>query len=847
MKHLRIPLLLLSAAAALLLLNIPLAIAQEDEADPEARRAALMARVEADIQAGLKAGSELESMGLTPCVAGFAGPYPCDNVDLLAFLPLSAIGGGSGNDIWGWTDPQDGKEYAIMGRSSGTSFVDISDPENPVYLGNLPTHSASSSWRDIKVYANHAFVVSEAGAHGMQVFDLTRLRSVPNPPVTFSEDAHFAGFGSAHNIVINEDSGYAYAVGAGTCAGGLHFIDIQNPLAPADAGCFSADGYTHDAQCVNYSGPDPDHQGSEICFAYNEDTVTVVDVSDKGNPQQLSRSPYSGSGYTHQGWLSEDQSYLLQDDELDEASFGHNTRTRIWDVSDLDNPILVGFHDGPNASIDHNLYIHQGYAYEANYTSGLEIYGLSQAISGTLVLEAFFDIYTPNNSTSFNGAWSNYPYYASGVVVVSGMGEGLFVLRPILTPDYAISTSPESLEVCVAGAPGAAIQVDDRNGYSGTVSLSAVGLPAGSSANFQPADVVVPGSSTMTLTVSTTPGGVYGFNVHGTDGSIEHDAPMSLTVYDGVPGEPTPIAPADGALGVHQVPTFVWSAVPQTVSYHLEVAGDPGFSSIVYSADTAATSQVSGQSFSPLTTYYWRVRGSNLCGPGAWSQVFSFTTRDIAPVLLVDDDDNTPDVRFTYTGTLDALGVAFDIWDTGNSDNEPGSQDLAPYESVVWFTGNEFGGAAGPGAAGESSLAGWLDSGGCLFISSQDYLYDRGLTSFMNTYLGLDSGVNDLGFYSVVSGAGAAFSGLGPYNLSFPFSDYSDVLTPGNAQNALVASNGKVAGISKDAVVYKTVFLAMAWEGLPSNGRMETMQAFLDWCDQPPPVSIYLPLTAQQP
>ena len=137
-------------------------------------------------------------------------------------MPLADIGGGNGNDIWGWTDSQTNKEYAIMGRTTGTAFVDISDPENPVYLGNLPTHTANSSWRDIKVYNNHAFIVSEASGHGMQIFDLSQLGTVGSPPVTFSNTAHYSDFGNAHNIVINEDSGFAYAVGTSTCSGGLH-------------------------------------------------------------------------------------------------------------------------------------------------------------------------------------------------------------------------------------------------------------------------------------------------------------------------------------------------------------------------------------------------------------------------------------------------------------------------------------------------------------------------------------------------------------------------------------------------------------------------------------------------
>ncbi len=377
----------------------------------------------------------LAPLAAVPCVGGMAGIYPCANVDLLAFMPLADIGGGAGNDIWGWTDTQDGKEYAIMGRSSGTAFVDISDPENPVYLGNLPTHTSNSSWRDIKVYADYAFIVSEAGGHGMQVFDLTELRSVITPPVTFSETTHYGDFGSAHNIVINEDSGFAYAVGTSTCSGGLHMVNIQNPLSPTNAGCFSSDGYTHDAQCVNYIGPDPDHQGSEVCFNANEDTLTIVDVTNKSSPAQLSRTGYSGSGYTHQGWVTPDHAYFLLDDELDETNFGHNTRTRVWDISDLDAPVLIGFHNGTTAAIDHNQYVHDGFTYQANYRSGLRILDLTGIASASLTEAAYFDIYPASDTPSFNGAWSVYPYFDSGVVVVSGIEQGLFVLQPNLETD----------------------------------------------------------------------------------------------------------------------------------------------------------------------------------------------------------------------------------------------------------------------------------------------------------------------------------------------------------------------------------------------------------------------------
>jgi choice-of-anchor B domain-containing protein len=384
---------------------------------------------------------DLPFMSGVACQDGMAGIYPCDNVDLLSFMPLAQIGGGNGNDSWGWTDPLTGEEYAIMGRTNGTGFVNISDPLNPIYVGNLPTHTSNSTWRDIKVYANHAYIVSEASNHGMQVFDLTQLRG-RTTPTTFSATAHYSQFGRAHNIAINEESGFAYAVGVQqgtTCSGGLHMINIQNPVSPAFAGCFSADGYTHDTQCVMYNGPDEDYQGQEICFNSNENTVTIVDVTNKSVPVQIARQGYPGSRYTHQGWLTEDQRYFLVDDELDESQNGHNTRTYIWDLLSLENPLLLGFYESSAGAIDHNQYIVGDYSYQANYRAGLRILNIAN-IANTIVTQAgYFDIYPLNDNPNFNGAWSVYPFFDSGVVIVSGIEQGLFMTQPNLHPELAIS------------------------------------------------------------------------------------------------------------------------------------------------------------------------------------------------------------------------------------------------------------------------------------------------------------------------------------------------------------------------------------------------------------------------
>lgn len=384
----------------------------------------------------------LFAMTKTPCVNGMAGTFPCNKVDLASFLPLANIGGGTVNDLWGWTDPLTGKEYAIVGRSNGTAFVDLSNPEQPVYLGNLPTHSVDSTWRSVKVYANHAFIVSEAPNHGMQVFDLTRLRSVGSTPATFTEDAHYTGFQRAHTLAVNEATGVAYAAGvrlvnAGdtstTCAGGLHMIDIRDPRHPVFAGCVSQDGYTHETQCVTYRGPDTAYKGREVCFSANEDTLTIIDVTNKSAPLQLSRTTYTGSQYAHQGWLTEDHKHFLLDDELDEQKTGANAKTFIWDVSDLNAPFVKGVYTGQSKAIDHNLYIRGNRAYQSNYRSGLRILDITNIGAASLSEVAYFDIYPIDDAPLFNGAWSNYPFFLSGIVIVGGIEQGLFVLRPTQT------------------------------------------------------------------------------------------------------------------------------------------------------------------------------------------------------------------------------------------------------------------------------------------------------------------------------------------------------------------------------------------------------------------------------
>lgn len=370
-----------------------------------------------------------------PCVDGVAEGFPCSNVGLEARLTLEDLGGAPPHelsDIWGWTDPQTGREIAIVLATFGTAFVDVTEPARPVVLGLLPMPASVTRvilQRDVKVYDDHAFIVSESLGHGLQIFDLTQLREIDDPPATLVQTAHDTGIDTVHNIAINTDTGLAFLVGSKDCEGGLVILDLVAPLTPQQVGCFPDHGYTHDVQCVVYAGPADELIGRDLCFAANETTIAVTDVTDPSAPAGLSTLTYEGVGYTHQGWLTEDQRYFVLGDELDELNLGHPTRTRVFDVSDPTMPVLVGHYDGPTPAVDHNLFIRGDVVYMSNYASGLRVVRLDDPATATMTEVGFFDTVPATDEPSFAGAFSNYPFFEGEVVVVTSRAEGLFVVR----------------------------------------------------------------------------------------------------------------------------------------------------------------------------------------------------------------------------------------------------------------------------------------------------------------------------------------------------------------------------------------------------------------------------------
>jgi len=417
--------------------------------------------------------SVLMSQTLCDSSTNMAGIYPCNDYDLMSRVPISVLantlGNPEGSDIWGWTDPLDNSEYAIVATTNSTAFVNITNPVNPVFLGRVDTNAGTNFWRDVKVYNNHAFIVADGvGNHGMQVFDLTRLRSEASVGGTYTADAVYTGVGSCHNIVINENEGIAYLVGcSSTNGGGPIFVDITNPTNPTFINDYVSGGYSHDAQVVTYTGPDLDYYdpangitGREIYIGSNGNTdkVVILDVTDKNNVIAINEFSYPQTRYAHQGWFTEDQRYFIMGDEVDEQSLGFNTKTLIFDFQDLDadfdsDATLTRTYFGPHRAIDHNGYVKGNEFFLANYRAGLRVLDISNITSPVPMTEVgFFDTYPASNSANFNGAWSVYPYFASGNIIISDIERGLFVVRKSNT----LSVDEFKLENTFAIAPNPA-------------------------------------------------------------------------------------------------------------------------------------------------------------------------------------------------------------------------------------------------------------------------------------------------------------------------------------------------------------------------------------------------------
>ena len=444
----------------------------------------------------------------------------------------------------------------------------------------------------------------------------------------------------------------------------------------------------------------------------------------------------------------------------------------------------------------------------------------------------------PYDDGTGNGAVS--PNYATGWGEINAL-EAVQVATGYCGADFRIDAAPENQSVCTPADVLLDVNVEQVMGFDDPVGLNLLDAPEGATVAYRPNPVTPPGSSVLTLgTSDVNQAGSYEIEVAGVYDEMIRSDKVILDLYTGVPATPSLGDPLDRTGATSVMPTFRWQPIEQAAYYRLEVAADEAFDEIVYTVEVAENSHIMPQWLEYGREYYWRVSAGNTCGLSE-PAVSSFMTAAPASILVVDDDDNKPDVQSYYTDTLDALDLPYDVWDTWNSDDEPEYTELLPYQVVIWFVGDEWEDPAGPGRAAEAALESWLDLDNCLMINGQDYIWNRGVNDFVQTYLGVEDFESDVA-QTNITGTGADFDDLGPYELDYLYFNFSDALTPNDSASVALTGDKGNAGLIVDNGDYKTTLWSFPFESIATEGeRQELLDSFLTWCGLEI-YQLYLPL-----
>jgi len=327
------------------------------------------------------------------------------NVSFVGALPYSQ----ELSDIWGYAAP-DGTEYALVGVANGTSIVSLANPSDPTEVGFI--QGAQSTWRDIKTYGNFAFVTTDQGSDGLLIIDMTNLPS--------SFDSYFwkpqllnGALETCHNIYIDED-GWMYLAGCNLNNGAVMIFDVftdsYNPVFVNNI----QGSYAHDVFA----------KGNNMYSSNLTNGLQIFDIANKVDIQLegVQTTPFN---FTHNAWSTDDNNFVFTTDELANAPVGSYDVSNLNDIKEMDqfrptNTLGEGV-------IPHNVHVWNNYVIVSYYSDGCIV--LDATHPDNLIEVGNFDTFIPT-STGFSGAWGAYPYLPSGLILISDIESGLFVLQP---------------------------------------------------------------------------------------------------------------------------------------------------------------------------------------------------------------------------------------------------------------------------------------------------------------------------------------------------------------------------------------------------------------------------------
>jgi choice-of-anchor B domain-containing protein len=314
------------------------------------------------------------------------------------------------NECWGLV--VNDREIAIIGSTAGTHFFDVTEPENSSEVAFVSAAETGGViiHRDYHDFQGYLYAVCDEGSSStLQIIDITDL---PNSVNTVYDSNVL--FTKSHNIYIDTATAKLYACASNSA---MDVYSLNIPTSPSLIYSYNGVGHVHDAFVRNDSA----------YLNCGNDGFRIFDfsmVTQMGDQPTLlgSLTSYPDAGYNHSGWLNDDGTiYIMQDEN-------HGYDVKILDVSDVsDITVLATFNSGVDQnSMAHNGIIKGNLAYIPYYHDGLRIFDISDPYNPIQTWE--YDTYSPNNHTSYKGAWGVYPYLPSGNIIVSDMQTGLYII-----------------------------------------------------------------------------------------------------------------------------------------------------------------------------------------------------------------------------------------------------------------------------------------------------------------------------------------------------------------------------------------------------------------------------------
>lgn len=237
-----------------------------------------------------------------------------------------------------------------------------------------------------------------------------------------------------------------------------------------------------------------------------------------------------------------------------------------------------------------------------------------------------------------------------------------------LVSDFGLSVSPASRSLCAPANATYLVSISSILGFTDPVTLSASGQPAGTTVGFGNNPVVPAGATTLTVSnTGAATAGLYSLLIEGTSTTGTKSQSVSLDLSTAAPAPVSLLTPPSGATNLPLQPTLSWAAAGANAEYSLQVASDPGFTNLVATtSNLAATSFTLPTPLATSTTYFWRVRASNVCGAGSFSAARSFTTipapgdcgPGTTPTQLLAEGFEASTPGWTHSGVNDSWGVS---------------------------------------------------------------------------------------------------------------------------------------------------------------------------------------------